>query len=528
MNMTHAWSNSRRLTPDLLKLVSILLLGISIGIIATTYPPFIVLLGTAGFTIFAVMLYVSSHYRSKLATPDSLVLHVVTASKNSVLFYLFFLSFFLSITIPKSGKTISNIPVTTANIVIIFTLMCWLMKFVFFRKATFRIPLFNAIIFFIGYGIINLFIGFANKNPYKFMILDFVAFIGFIPVYFLVCSAIYTEKQIKMITSAIVISFVMVCTYGVLQPKLGFEKIAIAGITQQYDMSVYFGVGKWNIVEGGTQKVYSTFQNGNIFGNHLATFIPFLGGILIGLPSFRKKLLLTGIFLLSCYVLILTYSRGALTGTVAGILALAFISKKIRFKAIIVVVLIFSVFLVFWYQYSERPELARYDIRKVADDPNRFSAGRIERAQQVIAGFYKLPFPAQLFGLGFGGTLLTPVGWRFEYVDNLYLTILFKMGIIGLAALIVTLILFFSRLLKLRSRIPDLYIQGLVNGGIAGLIGSLVHNLADTLWLFPPLSANFWFLAGITMSIAVISSQRVESDEYMKKTPQKAQAIPSR
>jgi hypothetical protein len=52
--------------------------------------------------------------------------------------------------------------------------------------------------------------------------------------------------------------------------------------------------------------------------------------------------------------------------------------------------------------------------------------------------------------------------------------------------------------------------------------------LADTLWFFPPLSANFWFLAGITMSIAVIGSQNVESAEQIRKASQKVKVVLSR
>jgi len=286
----------------------------------------------------------------------------------------------------------------------------------------------------------------------------------------------------------------------------------VPGITEQSGKIMYQGVGRWNIIEGGATKVYSTFQNGNIFGNHLATFIPFLGGILIGIPSSRKKILFLGIFLVSCYVLILTYSRGALFGTVSGIMILAAISRKIRLRAIIVVFLIFSVFFVFLQKSSNRPGLARYDFRRMTSDPDQFSAGRVERAKQVIKGFSNLPFPAKLFGIGFGGVLISPLGWRFEYVDNLYLTLLFKMGIIGLILLLVVLTRLFLTLLKLRARMPDLYFRGLLNGGIAGLFASLIHNLADTLWFFPPLSANFWFLAGITMAIGVLGSRNPEAE----------------
>jgi O-antigen ligase len=524
MNLSHVWTNSGRLAPDLLKCASTVLLGIGAGVVTTMYSPFFAFTGTLVFSILAISLYISSYYRHTLTTTvtSEATLPIAARTKSGVLFYLFYLSFFLSITIPKSGKTIANIPITIANILILFTMGCWLMAYIFSKKPKRSIPLSKPIILFILCGIMAVLIGFIKHNSRRYIILDLVTFIGFIPGYFLVCNVLQTKDQIRKITQVVVISSFLVCGYGVLQPRIGFERMTVPGITEQYGKIMYQGVGRWNVIEGGAKKVYSTFQNGNIFGNHLATFIPFLGGILIGLPASKKRLLLAGVFLLSCYALILTYSRGALAGTIGGILVLAFIAKKIRFKAIIVVLLILSVFLIFLYQYSDRPELVRYDIRRIMADPDRFSAGRLERTKQVLAGFYRLPFSEQVFGKGFGGVLISPLGWRFEYVDNLYLTLLFKMGIVGLAILIVMLVLFFSRLLKLRSRTPDLYFQGLITGGIAGLVSSLIHNFADTLWFFPPLSANFWFLAGITMSIAVLGSQNFESDEHMRGAPQQA------
>jgi hypothetical protein len=510
MKISHIGSGSGRLAPELFKFASIALLGIGVGILSTTYSPLFALLGTIAFTILAISLYVSSHHQSPYIVAENVVLPVVTESKSGLLFYLFYLSFFISITIPKSGKTVANIPITIANLLILFTLGWWLMTSLFSQKTIFHVLSSKPIILFMVYGVVAFLIGFINHNPRKYIVLDFVAFIGFIPVYFLVCHVIRTQEQLKRIVWAIGLSSFLVCSYGLLQTKLGFERIAMPGITEQYGKITYQGVGRWNVIEGGAIKVYSTFQNGNIFGNHLATFIPFLGGILIGLSSSKKKMLFLGIFLLSCYVLILTYSRGALFGTISGIMVLAVISKKIRLRAIVVVFLIFSVFFVFLQKSADRPELARYDFSRMTSNPEQFSAGRIERAKQVLGGFYNLPFPAQLFGIGFGGVLISPLGWRFEYVDNLYLTLLFKMGIVGLMMLIGMLTSLFLSLLKLRSSTPDLYFRGLINGGIAGLGASLIHNLADTLWFFPPLSANFWFLAGITMSIAVIGSRDPE------------------
>ena len=506
------WSGSGQLTGDLVKFVSILGLGVGIGIISTTYSPLVTLAGTVVFTILAISLYVSSHYQQTYPVADRTAFAAVTEPKSGLLFYLFYLSFFISITIPKSGKTIANIPITVANLLILVALGCWLITSLFSQKATPSIPLTKPIALFIVYGAVAFLIGFINHNQRKSVVLDFVAFIGFIPIYFLVCRVVQTKAQIKKLIWAIGISSLLVCSYGVLQIRLGFERIAVPGITEQSGKIMYQGVGRWNIIEGGATKVYSTFQNGNIFGNHLATFIPFLGGILIGIPSSRKKILFLGIFLVSCYVLILTYSRGALFGTISGSILFGMISKKIRFKSMLAILLIFLVFFVFFQQYSDRPELVRYDFRRMTSNPEQFSAGRLERAKQVLQGFSTLPLNAQLFGIGFGGVLISPLGWRFEYVDNLYLTLLFKMGIVGLFLLLVVLTHLFLTLLKFRARTPDLYLRGLLNGGIAGLFASLIHNLADTLWFFPPLSANFWFLAGITMALGVLGARDPESE----------------
>ncbi len=512
---------NERFSTQFIKFASIFILAIGTGVVATRYSPFIPLAASLVFTGAAIGLYMGSQISFVRTT--ILVENAEAASKTRVLFYVLFLGFFLSITIPKSGKTLSGVPITTANAIILLALVCWLISILVFRKSFAHIPLIKPLIVFIAYGIGASLIGFINNNPRKPIVLDFIAFVGFIPLYFLACHLIDQKKQIHLVIGAIVLGLFLVCGYGILQKQYGVTRVAIPGITEQSGKIMFEGVGRWNVIEGGGQKLYSTFQNGNIFGNHLATFIPFLGGILLGLPSSKKRLFSLGVFLLSAYILILTYSRGAMMGTASGVLALAFVAKKIRLQAILVLFLIVALVGGVLYQYSDRPELTRYDIRRVLTDPDRFSAGRLGRAEQVILGFNELPLPTKLFGLGFGGILTSPLGWRFEYVDNLYLSLLFKIGIVGVALLFWALGSVFWTLLRLRSQITDVYFLGIINGGIAGLFASLIHNLADTLWFFPPLSANFWFLAGITMAAAIIGSREsVQKIEVVTSPPKQA------
>jgi len=483
--------------------VSILLLGAGVGFFTLSFP-IAAFIAVFGFAVAAILLYanVFSSPRSSLQT--AAIPEETSNPPYRFLFWLFFLSFFFSITIPKSGKTVSGVPVTSANILILASFMVWILSALFSKKFALRIPLFNVTVIFMLYGIGNSILSVLYQNPFKMVLIEFVAFFGFIPCYFLVCYVLKTRRRIRILVSLIIISLGMVCLYGMAQLHYGFENIAVPGITEQYEMIHYaeFG-GRWNYIEGGRQKLYSTFQNGNIFGNHLATFLPFLGGIILIIQPRWKKLVLSGIFIGVWYALFLTYSRGALLGGIVGIVALTVIAKKIHFRAVgILFVFVVSLF-IFINQHADRPELARYNFRRLASDPNQFSAGRVQRIESAISKFQQFPLYKKFFGLGLGANLV---------VDNLYVYLFIKLGIIGFFLLLWILGKFFITLMKLRTQVNDIRLQGLMNGGIAGLIASLVHNIADVLWLFPPLAANFWFLAGITVSIGMLGSEQRASD----------------
>ncbi len=109
-----------------------------------------------------------------------------------------------------------------------------------------------------------------------------------------------------------------VCGMGCFKKGLGSNGL-LCGITEQYNLIMYQGVGRWNVIEGGGQKLYSTFQNGNIFGNHLATFIPFLAGIVLGMQQFRKKIVLFAILLFCMLHSVSDLPRGALVGIIEGL-----------------------------------------------------------------------------------------------------------------------------------------------------------------------------------------------------------------
>lgn len=492
------------LAPEFLKYSSILILGTGIGLFSALISPIIACIGTAGFAAVAIFLYANTYSRPHALVNTVNMLDEALASRYRLLFFFCYLSFFISVTIPKSGRTISGIPVTSANILILCAFMIWFFNALFSQRLVSQIPLFKLLLLFMCYGAINSSISLLYHNPLKMILIEFIAFFGFIPCYFLACCVLKTRQRIRMLVSLIIISLGMVCLYGMAQLRYGFENIAVPGITEQYEMIHYaeFG-GRWNYIEGGRQKLYSTFQNGNIFGNHLAMFLPFLGGIILIIQPRWRKIVVSGIFIGAWYTLFLTYSRGALLAGIVGVFVLAVVAKRIHFRAFgVLLVFIISLF-IFLNEHANRPESGRYNFRRLVSDPNQFSAGRLQRFESAVKKFQQLPLLQKVFGIGLGANLV---------VDNLYVYLFIKLGIVGFSLLFLILGKLFLTLMKLRTNLNDGEFQGLMNGGIAGLAASLVHNIADVLWLFPPLAANFWFLAGLTMSIGVIGSQMNQAE----------------
>lgn len=87
------------------------------------------------------------------------------------------------------------------------------------------------------------------------------------------------------------------------------------------------------------------------------------------------------------------------------------------------------------------------------------------------------------------------------YVDNYYLEILSNYGFLGFIAFL-WLILEILRNIGVFARKSYPEDQPVQYGILAGIIGFLLHNLAENLWEVVPLSIIFWFVIGISKSLA--------------------------
>lgn len=162
-------------------------------------------------------------------------------------------------------------------------------------------PIFSDML--IGFYLISLIYGlWLSKDPGKYGIfLVYFAFVGF---YYVVRYFVSSERRVILSVSYFTLSGIFVCGFGFLQYFTG-----------SYETTTWTDTQLFSDISG---RIYSTFQNPNVFGEYLLFLIPLaLAMFLISKDKLHKAVY--GICLVAAGVcLILTYSRGCWLGLIFG------------------------------------------------------------------------------------------------------------------------------------------------------------------------------------------------------------------
>ena len=92
MNILHERFGFQRVTQEIIKFGSVLLLGMSIGTLSTSYSPLFTVIGTVIFAILSIVLYTRSYARREPIIEDGSSLTDVIEERSGLLFYLFYFS----------------------------------------------------------------------------------------------------------------------------------------------------------------------------------------------------------------------------------------------------------------------------------------------------------------------------------------------------------------------------------------------------------------------------------------------------
>ncbi len=250
--------------------------------------------------------------------------------------------------------------------------------------------------------------------------------------------------------------------------------------------------------------------------NQLAGWLDLMTPLLVARALFGKPIwLFAAISTLAVTTDLLTLSRSGVVGIVVGVAVIAFLAvragfaRRLLYAVPLAVVPLIAVTTILTFANTRVGNLANTGASDIAA---RF---QIASEQNVENGLASRPVlwkaGLQMFasdpGLGVGAgnyELLTPlvglVGVR-THANSLYVQALAETGLLGLAAILWTLVAAVTTMLR-NARGP------LLSGIGAGTIGLAVHEAYDLLTFYPKVGELWWLLLGIGAGAVALRTRR--------------------
>lgn len=310
--------------------------------------------------------------------------------------------------------------------------------------------------------------------------------------YFLVGQRIRTSRELKTICWALLASLLIAVLYGFNQFIFGIDTSEM----------------KW--VDGDAfpelkKRVFSTWENPNIFAGYLDVMIALAFGFLMKLQDRTMKIVLGAVVLLSAICLAMTYARGAAL-TIAAILALYGMMRDWRVLAGVAVIggamllldtalyeRVISVFTQMDTSMEMRLALWDSSVQMIADHPF-FGVGW---------GAYWMVYPAYDFYLEGADVLIV-------HAHNMYLNFAAEIGIVGALAFFWY---FFGTMFRaFFSKAQDTvgFRQGLMLGLALAILSIALNGVTDYVLFNIPSSMLFYFLAAMVAVGDALAPEEVE------------------
>jgi len=268
-------------------------------------------------------------------------------------------------------------------------------------------------------------------------------------------------------------------------------------------------------------KVSSTIGNPNFLGKYLVLTLPLLISFYLHSDHIVKKTLFATGTTFAFVCLILTYSRASWIGFAFGFIFFLFLLLRSRIKQttkdLVIIVLLFLLAVIYFNMY--RPKVNGLETPKGEGMVvNRaLSLKEVEKgigvATRLFVWHKALILIAQRPWFGYGPETFEKAfrPYNLEYanrfndyvrvdrVHNNYLDLAFSVGILGLAAyLFILLVFFFSLFRSLRRSMDDRW-RLIYIGIISGCIGYLVNDLF--IFSVVSVSPTFWSLMGLSLAL---------------------------
>jgi hypothetical protein len=259
------------------------------------------------------------------------------------------------------------------------------------------------------------------------------------------------------------------------------------------------GAGVLRYVEDNPElalRAISTSTDPNVLGGLLILITTVTAAQLFARKPLLPRPLLVGVVLVDALCLYLTYSRGSMLGLVAGLGVLA----VVKYRKLIPVLIVAAAMLLLLPQTQDYIQHFVEGIQ-LQDLATLMRLGEYKDAFILIG---RHPW----IGVGFVGT---PESSLYIGVSNVYLLMAEEMGLIGLAAFLVILTVFFWQVWKAWPKLSgQAGLEAILLGLTASLVGILVGGLLDHYFFnlnFPHSVSIFWMYLGLAMATIHLGTQ---------------------
>lgn len=291
--------------------------------------------------------------------------------------------------------------------------------------------------------------------------------------YFIITNTIGNKKQFKFILYLFVIAAAISAVYGIHQYIFG-DVYSQAWLDS-------------NMFEDIKMRVYSTFENPNVYGEYLILAIPIAIALFWTEKGFWKKTFLLAIAGITMLAMILTFSRGCWLGILFALAVLAIIIDR-RFIILGIVALMLMPFVL--------PETIINRFMSIGDMADSSTSYRVYIWMGTLAMLKDYWF----CGVGLGETSFNTIYPLYSYNNieaphshNLYLQIVSQFGIVGLIVFLGVVYNFYKEATISMLRKKNILLAGI----IAGMTGFFLESMFDYTWYNYRVILIFWMVLAL-------------------------------
>lgn len=344
-------------------------------------------------------------------------------------------------------------------------------------------------------------LGSANARPSITTIRRFAEIFGGILLFFVIINVVREQPDLEWAGKVVMLAGAGAALIGII----------FYVIPQDWTVRVFNALGRFDYPGGAgalrfieddpnnPMRAIGTAIDPNTFGGMLLLFAGLTAPQLFTPKPLFRRWIVVVLMALDVLCLYLTYSRSAMVGLVValGLIAL------LRYRKLLVLGLVGVALLLLLPQAQDY--VARFAAGVQGQDlATQMRFGEYRDALRLIARY-------PVFGVGFSGT---PDIDLYIGVSSVYLLMAEQMGLVGLAAFLSALVVFFVMFFRtVRTGLNDLRREALLLGLGGALAGVLVSGLLDH-YLFnlayPHMVSLFWIYVGLAVAAMLLERAAAE------------------